>query len=87
MYASVKAARLVYDYVVECIFEDGLKREIDLKPFLRGEIYEPLLDYGEFQKFTVDEVGGTIVWPNGADIAPETLYYDLGPVPHEERTR
>lgn len=87
MYAPVKAARLLHDYVVEFTFEDGLRREIDIKPFLRGKIYESLLDPEEFRKFTVDQEGGTIVWPNGADIAPETLYYDLGPVPIEERTR
>ena len=37
-------------------------------------MFEPLLDPTYFAKLTVDPVLGTIVWPNEADIAPETLY-------------
>ena len=87
MYSLVKKAKVVRDYVVEFTFLDGTQRQIDIEPFLRGPLFEPLRSPDAFRKFKVDKEGGTIVWPNGADIAPETLYYDLGPVPIEERTR
>jgi hypothetical protein len=77
----VKRAEHVRDYVVEFTFRDGSKRSIDLEPFLHGGIFEPLRAPETFRRFKVKY--GTIAWPNGADIAPETLYYDLGPVPHD----
>ena len=84
----VRRANYIRDYVVEFTFTDGTKREIDLEPFLHGGIFEPLRSPEVFQRFKVKY--GTIVWPNGADIAPETLYRELGPVHREsldERTR
>ena len=53
-------------------FDDGLAKTVDFRPMLRGPIFEPLLDPRVFQIFTID--GGTVAWPNGADIAPETLH-------------
>jgi Protein of unknown function (DUF2442) len=51
-----------------------------LRPALRGTAFEALLDEGIFRQMTVDY--DTIAWPNGADIAPETLRYwcELGRV-------
>jgi len=83
----VKRARYIGDYVIEFTFADGLVREIDIEPFLKGPIFEPLRSLDKFRRFRVSREGGTIVWPNGADIAPETLYHDLGPVPLEEKAR
>ena len=55
-------------------FADGVRRRVNLGPLLRGPVFEPLRDPAYFAKATVDPVGETVVWPNGADIAPETLY-------------
>lgn len=52
-------------------FDDGLDGEIDLGSELDGEVFGPLRDPEYFARFTVDE---TLVWPNGADFAPEFLH-------------
>jgi hypothetical protein len=78
----IKRAKYLHDYVVEFTFADGLKREIDLKPFIRGAIWRGWEAPEAFRRFRVS--GGTISWPDGPDIAPETLYYGLGPVPYED---
>jgi hypothetical protein len=53
-------------------FNDNVEGTLDLESWLDGPIFEPLKDRVYFQRFFID--GGTVVWPNGADIAPETLY-------------
>ena len=37
-------------------------------------MFEPLRDVGYFARVTVDAELGTIVWPNGADVAPDVLH-------------
>jgi len=51
-------------------FDDGAEGELDLAGELDGPIFEPLRDPAYFARFTVDD---TLVWPNGADFAPEFL--------------
>lgn len=54
-------------------FDDGLETVLDLAPLLAdGPVFAPLRDPEFFRRATIE--GGTIAWPNGADIAPETLY-------------
>ena len=69
---DVIEARPVRDFVVWLRFRDGTAGEVDLKGELQGPIFAPLLDPAYFKQFRVDL--DTLVWPNGADIAPETLY-------------
>ncbi len=65
-------------------FEDGSQKVIDLEPFLHGPIFEPIRDDPELFRAVKIE-GGTIAWPNGADIDPDVLYYDLKPAWMEEQ--
>lgn len=60
------------DYRIHFVFADGLERTLDCAEWLVGPIFEPVKDPAVFRRFFLD--GGTVAWPNGADIAPETLY-------------
>lgn len=63
------------DYTVRVRFEDGTAADVDLSYLLDyGGVFEPLRDAGYFRQLRADPEAGTIVWPNDADIAPETLY-------------
>lgn len=59
-------------YLIRLRFNDGSEKTVDFRPWLEGPIFEPLKELSYFQRFFVDS--GTVVWPNGADIAPETLH-------------
>jgi hypothetical protein len=72
---DVVQARILARYIVELTFETGETKVIDLEPLLLGPIFEPLLkNYELFMQLRVDPEAGTIVWPNGADVSPRTLY-------------
>ena len=53
-------------------FADGAVGNVDCRRWLRGPAFEPLRDPAYFGRVFVD--GESVAWPNGADIAPETLY-------------
>jgi len=64
------------DYHIHLTFNDNSEKTVDFCPWLDGPVFEPLKDLNYFRRFFLD--GGTVVWPNGADIAPETLYEEPG---------
>ncbi len=71
----VTAVEVVGDFVLRLSFGDGSVGDVDFGPRLRGPVFEPLrADPALFAQVRVDRQLGTIVWPNGADVAPETLY-------------
>ncbi len=74
MILHVRDVRYVRDYVLWLQFNDGAEGEIDLESELEGEVFAPLKDLSQFQRFRVDPELQTVVWENGADIAPEFLY-------------
>ena len=69
---SVIRAKYEDGFRIHFTFSDNMQGTVDLQSWLEGPIFEPLKDRSYFQQFFID--GGTVVWPNGADIAPETLY-------------
>lgn len=77
MFLHVREAKYIRDYVIWLRFNDGAEGEIDLKDELWGEVFEPLKDPGVFRSFKVDPDLETIVWENGADLAPEFLYENM----------
>jgi hypothetical protein len=82
----ITAVHPKHGHVLALTFADGTTKEVDMLPFLRpGGIFEPLIkDLALFRQVQVDDDSWTIVWPNGADFAPDTLYYGLKPAWMEE---
>ena len=76
---AIKKAEPRDGYVLLLTFADGTSREIDFEPLMRNPMSVEV-----FRSFVVDDDSGTLVWPNGRDIAPDMLYYGLKPAWMEE---
>ena len=75
MFIHIENVQYLEDYKIELKFNDDRKGIVDLKDELYGDMFEPLKDKAIFSKVRVDKDLETIVWENGADLAPEFLYY------------
>nr|VFK19062.1 MAG: Protein of unknown function (DUF2442) [Candidatus Kentron sp. LPFa]VFK35042.1 MAG: Protein of unknown function (DUF2442) [Candidatus Kentron sp. LPFa] len=75
MFLHVTQAIHVEDHKIEVSFNDGKKGIADLSGILKGSVFEPLKDVSQFSRFRIDEELETITWPNGADLAPESIYF------------
>jgi hypothetical protein len=71
MFLHITNARYLDDYKVAVSFNDGREGVADLYDALNGPIFEPLRDKSKFAAFKNNEELETIVWSNGADLAPE----------------
>ena len=60
-------------YRIRVVFNDGESGVVDLADDLWGPVFEPLRDVEQFKRFSVSKTFHTIVWENGADMAPEHL--------------
>lgn len=72
MLPKLLEAKYRRDYCIWLKFGDGVEGEVDLKS-------APLKEKALFAEFSLDKELKTIVWPNGADFAPEFLYQKLRP--------
>ena len=77
MLPHVIEARHSGGHTISIRFDDGAHGEVDLAGELYGEVFQPLKDVAYFAAFRVDPELRTLVWPNGADFAPEFLRASL----------
>lgn len=69
----VTKAKHIRGKILELTFNDGIQAKIDFTEWIeKYPFFEPLKNSDYFKNFSLD--GWTVVWPNGADIAPETLH-------------
>jgi hypothetical protein len=79
MILRILEAEICGPHGLRLAFNDGTRKTVDVRPLLSGPVFEPLQDPAYFARVTLDPVCGTVVWPNGADFAPEALH-ELAPV-------
>jgi hypothetical protein len=76
------------NYVLQIIFDGNEERLFDLRPYLRGSLFEPLQDEELFKQVEVSARPRGLVWPNGADLCADMLYMNSRPhkIETEKRT-
>ena len=77
MLPHVTEIRHICGHTVWLRFSDGAEGEVDLSHEIHGEIFEPLKEIEYFRKFQIHPELRPLVWPNGADFAPEFLRSSL----------
>ena len=77
MLPRITAARYLSGFVVWLRFGDGTEGVVDLSQELIGPIFAPLRDQAVFARVRLHPELKTLVWPNGADFAPEFLRANL----------
>lgn len=72
---DITHVEVLHDHVVRLRFADGVEKSIDLEPYMHGRVFAEIRsDPAVFASVKADPDAGTIIWPNGADLAPDVLY-------------
>jgi Protein of unknown function (DUF2442) len=71
---DITVAEVVRHGVLRLTFANGLCGEVDVLDRMRGPVFEDARTSEGFAKVEVDTETGTVIWPGGADLAPDTLY-------------
>jgi hypothetical protein len=72
MYLAIIDVRPLDDYLLLLTFENGEKRQFDMKPYLDLGVFQELKDFNLFK--TVRTSFDAIEWNNDTDLDPELLY-------------
>ena len=67
-------ARVVRHGVLALTFADGLRGDVDVLDRMHGPVFDEARTPAGFAKVEVDGETGTVTWPGGADLAPDTLF-------------
>ncbi len=79
----IREVKVLEGFKLRLTLTDGSVIERDVSHLLVGPVFEPIRkDPSVFARVRVE--GGTVVWPNGADLCPDVLIWG-GPPPEEGR--
>jgi Protein of unknown function (DUF2442) len=78
MYLAIRTVKPQDNYLLLLTFENGEKRQFDMKPYLEIGIFKELKDPRLFK--TVKTSFDSIEWANEADFDPEVLYQKSQPI-------
>ena len=71
---AVVGVAVIGDYRLRLLFDDGTVGDVDFAGREWSGVFQPLREPAYFARVSVDPEAATIVWPDGLDMAPETLY-------------
>jgi hypothetical protein len=71
---DITSVSVVRHGVLDLTFADGLRGEVEVLDRMRGPVFVQATTVAGFAAVEVDAESGTVVWPGGADLAPDTLY-------------
>lgn len=81
MILRITELQVVAPHLSRLVFNDGVRKCVDVRPLLVGPVFEPLKDPVFFSQAGLDPVAGTVVWPNETDLAPEALHQHVAAPP------
>lgn len=76
MLTEIEEFRIRDGHRIEVRFKDGVEGVVDLSDLIGHGVFEPLRDRAEFARAVIDEFG-TLIWPSGADLAPDAMHEAL----------
>ena len=74
MIIHVTKVEVVGPYSLDLTFDNGIRKRVNLRHELYGEVFQPLRDPAYFAQAYLDPDSRTVTWPNGADLAPDFLF-------------
>lgn len=65
------------EYRIWIKFEDGVEGEVDLSDLVGKGVFEGWTNRSTFRRVSVNEETGTVTWPGGVDLCPDSLYEEV----------
>jgi hypothetical protein len=83
MNPRVKSVTALPLHRLSVVFTDGQQRRMDVSPYLAYPVFHPLRDPDLFRRVSADH--GTVAWPGGIDLDPDTVFLESAPEPTDPR--
>lgn len=74
---TIIAAQPLPGYRLSLQFDDGVEGVVNLSDLVGAGVFEDWRDEAKFRAVAVDPESGTVCWPGGIDLCPDTLHSDI----------